>query len=150
MAKLGAASRNIGHWILVGFALLAALDVVMVLVVPVYRESMGTLEIWSLALVARIFPPVFLLGFYLLLWNKRRASSRHVLLFVHSILFIFLGLVLCLPWIGPLLTFVTPVSPLYMGAILWAPGGYYFAILSAVMFILANIVLLLLSITKNI
>lgn len=149
MAKLGAASRKINHWILAGFALLAALDVVMALIVPVYRQSLGTLEIWSQVFIVRIFPPVFFLGFYLLLWNKCRAPSRHVLLFIHSILFIFLGLILCLPFIGPLLAFVTPVSPLYYGAIMLVPGGYVIAILVAVVFIISNIVLLLLSITKN-
>ena len=83
-----------------------------------------------------------MVGLYslLLLQSTKRQLSKKVLL-IYSVVYGLLGLTLCVPWMGFLLSPLTPITFPYLAALIWLPFGYYFSIAVAMGFIMVNIAL---------
>jgi hypothetical protein len=58
---------------------------------------------------------------------------------VHSSALAPLGMAAPLPWLGPFFAAMTPISPAYIGAILWVPGGYFVGCVAALLFTGVNL-----------
>jgi hypothetical protein len=125
------------------FAALVAVDLALITLSADFRNALGRVDgRGGGALVPRILPDLLLLFFYSWFMRRRFRSERAALLVtVHSFVFAGLGLAATIPWLGMFASFLTPISVLYVGSVLWLPAGYYVALSIAVVFAVANVVI---------
>ena len=126
------------------FLLLVITDLTLIALTPTVRNALGRIDGLGWApLAARIAPSVILLGFYSWFLTKGIRSKRTATTAValHSAVFSLLGLAILLPWLGLFAAALTPISPVYIGALLWLPAGYYAGSLAALVFIGVNLAL---------
>jgi hypothetical protein len=93
--------------------------------------------------IGRIVIDGSMIVFYGLVYLKMREGGvlPRVMLW-HGLLYGLLGFGLCLPWVGDFLAPLTPVSLLFLGAIIWTPFHYYGALGVSGAFVLFNIYLI--------
>jgi len=124
------------------FLLLIIINIGLIASSETMRNVLGQVDGrgWT-DLAVRIIPSVILLGFYS--WFLAR-GFRSVLVAtmataLHSTIFSLLGLAAMLPWLGLFAAALTPISPIYIGAILWFSNGYYAACVVALLFTGVNL-----------
>lgn len=128
--------------VFVCFGVLAAIDIIMLFFSVGYREILGkphgALEnIWRFLLDGLL---MILYRFLSAQLGKAEAWSRFLVW--HGVLGGLLGVVLCIPFGGFFLAPFTPVSLLYLGAMLWTPMGFSGSLTVAITFVMFNIYLI--------
>jgi len=124
------------------FSFLAAIDIALIASSEEMRNALGRVDDrgWVL-LASRVLPSVILLSFYSWFLSRAVRSIRLAAIAsgLHSAIFSVLGLVALVPGLGLFAAALTPISVVYVGAILWLPGGYFAAVLVALVFIAVNL-----------
>jgi hypothetical protein len=123
------------------FAALVTVDLVFVSISPDFRNALGRIDgRGTIALVPRILPDLLLLFFYCwFLYRGVRWKQTTLLIGLHSFVLAALGFAAMIPWLGIFAAFLTPISVLYFGAILWLPAGYHVALFVALVFAVTNV-----------
>lgn len=124
------------------FLLLAIIDMGLITFSPTARNALGRVDGRGWApLAARMIPSLILVGFYSWFLARGILSVRAATMAIglHSAVFSLLGVGILLPWLGLFAAALTPISPVYIGAILWLPDGYYVGSVAALLFVSLNL-----------
>ncbi|VAW96923.1 hypothetical protein MNBD_GAMMA22-1250 [hydrothermal vent metagenome] len=131
------------YMVLSGFVLL---DILLFLILTPYRNVLGVVKEDDIfGIFIRLIPDIFMLVFYLFFFIKiiKLNYISTIMVKWHSAICIFIGLLLCIPWVGIFFTSFTPIGFLYISLILWLEEGYYFGISLALVFVLINFYILI-------
>lgn len=133
------------------FCILIIADLLLVALSVGYRNQLGVIDGKGITgYLYRLLPDILMLSFYGVFFLKYKKSNALPLklLTIHSVFFMVLGILLCIPWGGLFFAPLTPVGILYLGAISLLAEGFYVSLSIAVAFFILNLYLLL--IRKNI
>jgi hypothetical protein len=120
------------------FAAFAALDLVLVVTTDALRNAAGQIE--GAAILIRCLPDLILVLLCSSIGMQLRNDSRLTVwaVLISAAVFLLLGVLSLVPWIGMFFVMLTPVSVLYFAAILWSPRGVMVAVGISLVFILVN------------
>jgi len=115
---------------------LILLDIILLMVSTEYRNMLGVLD--NKGYFLRILPTIILLMLLLrnlyFVWNSKFEGAKLQLIF-----FSIISIIACVPWIGIFVILFTPISTLYLSAILLSSDGYGLACVICLIFLVTNI-----------
>jgi hypothetical protein len=138
--RLESLHRVVG-WIFGAFALLAGVDLVLVVVSEEYRNLLGQTAGWSSAAV-RAIPDVLLIAFYLGYFSADDPVLRSRLAKIHCIVFGLVGTAMLIPWVGMFFAACSPIAVLFFGPFLLSSTSVWISYSAAATFLALNASLL--------
>jgi hypothetical protein len=128
-------------WVYSLYTLLALSDIILVAGSPRYRNALGRVDVSDMVdLSVRLAPSAFLVFFCasVVVGRQLTRGPWKALVVVSSGLFVVLGVVALVPWIGVFATMLTPIASVSISALLWLSNGYLLSLIVSLGFVSVN------------